>query len=1201
MRQGELFALPERFVTRVEELKDSGLSPSLAALLLQVELGFALMEYLNLQDEPVVAVWAILSGMPMRHPRLQLLTDEQRRAIANARQIIPDSARFAWLNAVRSYICDIDIDLRNYKLDRSCLDTLEDRIIHAAKSNPITHPANQAVYDHCLSCQLSFDVHNYKTVKAKTAYRFEARTEKETTFTSVSFSDNHLAAAPSLPSPWLEATCNKSLFSFNIEDLLEEATYLDEREEDLSQRFSWKDADKGRWVKRFRKISFHKVNEAGELGDRNTEPVTIDGFTHLAGMVAAGKTTLSTLLAVHILRKHPDRRLTIVVGDVQFAIRLANQINGWFCDSPERDSPVAVPLLGRSGRDTHLKAFYASQDYQTYLSREQPHWGDRWLGTACPLQVLLEPTVLRDQLDGRPLTPGTEPCHSLKKLSPPLGEPASFHLCPFFAKCPSQQTYFDMPSARVWITTAGGMAMGGLPRHLDLRRIKLGELVYEHSSVVIFDEVDTIIKWFDDVYAETVTLANGKDGVFDTINIKTERYTTLKRVRPPLTVKWTTAERHAQTIITATLISLNQGSARKLLRQWTQRGYFTPNTLFYKLARRMAGLEELDVSGLSEEKREQNEAAVEKIVQHFHTLLEKRNPLRDRLSADPKGDPVDGLTSLMQNINTTGESATNFDIHRACKGWINRFFPETKQRLKMLQEELSFRLISPRRRRRSQSSDDNKVDTIEELAYRLQFALTITLLDLHTRSVFYQWQHRPYEIDDDPPHRRMPAGMLNVLPLPLTGRQFGTYYSQHGEDNSSFDDSDPLSMFAYTNIGRWYVLNFHRLLTDFDGKKGPNVLALSGTSYLPDSTQFHVGTQKEKPYGVLMPDDSAKAAIADSLFEFSPQYDAENVPIRFSGRKETEKPKLLKEMVRSLTGNDGRGHLGQTLKELKRLGQSEPERWADRDRILLLVNSYEQSLWAAQSMRNCWTSLKGEIYHLVSSNGREDPYQNQAFADTQSGALSRNDIESFGQTNGKILIAPISAIGRGFNILNDSGKAAFGTVYFLTRPYPHPHDTQRIAQELNRRALDWQADPDFVAWEEDGIQKRAEAVRQCATRYWRLAEYRSYYSTLRSDEELRANPRRDLAATTAGVLIQAVGRLIRGGVPFHAYFVDAAWAANFARDQTPETPETSLLAAIIDLLEDYVNEDPICQALYGPLADAIAAIENFERKPNKHS
>lgn len=51
--------------------------------MLQVELAFALMEYLQLDDEPVTAPWAILSGMPLRHPRLQNLNQMERRAIAD--------------------------------------------------------------------------------------------------------------------------------------------------------------------------------------------------------------------------------------------------------------------------------------------------------------------------------------------------------------------------------------------------------------------------------------------------------------------------------------------------------------------------------------------------------------------------------------------------------------------------------------------------------------------------------------------------------------------------------------------------------------------------------------------------------------------------------------------------------------------------------------------------------------------------------------------------------------------------------------------------------------------------------------------------------------------------------------------------------------------------------------------------------------
>lgn len=525
MRQGNQFVPPSSFNTRVKELEERGLKRQLAELLLQVELGFVLMEFLHLDDEPVTSVWAILSQMPLRHPRLQNLTEAQRQAIANARQIIPYSARFSWLSALRSYIQDLPAEHRNYRLTVEHLQDLEQRIVNACKD--LQHPIHQNLYERCLSTQLDFDLRKYEQVEADTNYQFEASTGQETVTVPINFTQEQLEGRQPVSLPWFPSACSRAPFLLNIGDLYDDAVYLDEREQALAQRFGWRETDKGKWVNRFHKISFHKIQEDGALGDRNIDLLELDGFVHLAGMVASGKTTLSLLLAVHILRHHPDLRLTLVVGDVQSALRLANQINWWFHDNPENDDPVALPLLGRSKRDAHLRAFYASKDYQDHCQREQPHWGDRWLGTACPLQGLLEPSKIGEYLDGKPIILGAEPCHLLRKAAPSgrkrNNTPGKPHLCPFFGNCPSQQASRDMPIARIWITTPGAMAMAGLPRHLELRRIKLGELVYEQSNIVIFDEADTIIKWFDDIYAEAVTLTNGKDGVFDTVNIKTEQ------------------------------------------------------------------------------------------------------------------------------------------------------------------------------------------------------------------------------------------------------------------------------------------------------------------------------------------------------------------------------------------------------------------------------------------------------------------------------------------------------------------------------------------------------------------------------------------------------------------------------------------------------------------------------------------------------
>ena len=242
-----------------------------------------------------------------------------------------------------------------------------------------------------------------------------------------------------------------------------------------------------------------------------------------------------------------------------------------------------------------------------------------------------------------------------------------------------------------------------------------------------------------------------------------------------------------------------------------------------------------------------------------------------------------------------------------------------------------------------------------------------------------------------------------------------------------------------------------------------------------------------------------------------------------------------------------------------------------------------------------------KVKNLVNDN--LEPEKNSK---PNSKELKRADIEIFAQTGGKILIAPMSSIGRGFNILNSNGKAAFGAIYFFTRPYPHPNDTTAIAQELNRRAYDWLDKEDFIVWQQgDGIAGSAELLRKTANNYWRSVEQRSYYRTLRDNPDWCAFPRHDLAATTLGRIIQAVGRLIRGGVPFHGYFIDSAWADNSAKrlaakrigDDTSQmendSEENSLLVAMIDRVWYYsADENSVGKALYEPLAEALGNIKN---------
>ena len=189
----------------------------------------------------------------------------------------------------------------------------------------------------------------------------------------------------------------------------------------------------------------------------------------------------------------------------------------------------------------------------------------------------------------------------------------------------------------------------------------------------------------------------------------------------------------------------------------------------------------------------------------------------------------------------------------------------------------------------------------------------------------------------------------------------------------------------------------------------------------------------------------------------------------------------------------------------------------------------------------------------------------------------------------------MQAIGRGYNILNSKGKAAFGAIYFLTRPMPAPADTQVLASEMNRLTLEWFNDLSLPIWQRPGIYEKFCDIRRDATERWRKAERRRFYRQLDHDPQKPLySERYDLTATTAGYIIQACGRLLRGGVPFHAYFVDAAWAPLYARQPLSfkETPETSMLAGMMEILSRYV-QDPIGKALFGAIVEALNKIQDF--------
>src|SRR5690606_35416616 len=94
---------------------------------------------------------------------------------------------------------------------------------------------------------------------------------------------------------------------------------------------------------------------------------------------------------------------------------------------------------------------------------------------------------------------------------------------------------------------------------------------------------------------------------------------------------------------------------------------------------------------------------------------------------------------------------------------------------------------------------------------------------------------------------------------------------------------------------------------------------------------------------------------------------------------------------------------------------------------------------------------------------------------------------------------------------------------------------------------------------------------------------------------------------------QASGRLVRGGVPFHCFFVDASWAprsaafiASRSHSESPtedvdmDNPTTSLLSAMIACLLNY-TEHPIGKQLYEPFEGLLDMVDFWHNPYNEES
>jgi hypothetical protein len=1113
-------------------------------LLFQVELGLYLLEHLDLYDEPVTVLWIVLSGLPIEHQRLPRYGTNGYVPVATARALLPFAGRLAWENALYDY-AKLPVDARAYDISIEREESLDRQLVATARSSR-RFPYRFDTYAHTLH-QPPSDRHLDRVYAEAGEYEFDAYTRGDGTdivrakvhFTLTS-STIERAQCQDYPA-FSDRERQRAAITIPFAELRTTSEELDKRLQSLKRDVEW--------VDRFTQyIHYRTVHEQRLV---QTSHLVIDGVNHSAGMVGSGKSTLMKLIAAHTVLFQPTRRITLIVGTTMDALALAHELNTLL--APDVNTPLAVPILGHSTRDDHLRRFYTS------AIEHDEHWGQRWLATICPLQGEIQPNEMDTSL-----LPGREPCESLYVKD----KPGERRVCPLFYACPAQQTFHDLPSAPIWITTPGGLN-ASVPFQRDSRRPKLSYLVYEQSDLVIFDEADVVLGWFDDQYANQLQLWGTSASIFNRVDpITSQMVAGLERALSRGEDRWTTAQRRTTDAILNLLRQLSSEGDYEALRQWIESGSFTAFLLFARLARLLAGISDPETP-----KDDPRFSHMLQIRETYFDAMIEGDPLEIARPPSGQDDFAYRLAQIMSRIL----DARIETILSECEQWIEDVVATVTQR--RVDDLLDIFSAGPPQRKRRWVTETKRT-----LAHKLTFALAVALLDRNLRIVFFEWYNQPHEVSEAigiQPYRPETLPFADVLPLPATGRIFGTYVQQTGAENGK---SDSLARFEYGSIGRWLLLHFHELLGHL-GRPGPNVLLLSGTSWLPGSTRWHVdipisGLLNANPVNVEMIREK-------STFTFLPQFETDSgtrAPIYISG---SEDPPLdLRRMARSL-----RRDLRDALRSLEERARTD-DSWKHRDRLLILVNSYDQAALFADELARYWDiHRRDEILFVRRNTAGEDvaTYSNPS-------SIQRSEIEDAGASTARILVAPVGAIGRGYNILDPrTNKAAFGAIYFLIRPMPVPYDVQAVAAELNARTLQWCSEARSAVWHHARLHETGIALRQHAKAYLSRAELRQGYRTLYREPLAY----RDHAVTTFGKIVQACGRVLRGGVPYDAFFVDAAWAPVTAEamavgDTTHETPETSLLVGVVREMSRLVDEGgELGKALYEPF-DALLETRNLQ-------
>lgn len=833
--------------------------------------------------------------------------------------------------------------------------------------------------------------------------------------------------------------------------------------------------------------------------------------------------------------------ITLVVGDVMSVFQRIHLFR--------QLGLKAAPIIGASNRKRHRKRLHRVLTTEHAVHpMQQEHEGFDYTGTVCLLNGLQKHQPPR--LDMPPCLnllslPGRELLEQ-EDWAEQKDEDQRRYACPLYSACPYDQAQHDLVESPIWVATPAGLIYTHVAPQIHPERMSFLEMVYHYSDLMMVDEADRVQMQFDALFSPSLTLVGGeKENWLGNLLSKVNHILDQEHWEPMKHADVPTWYRALNDAGGALSILYSLLLTEPAILSWVtqERDYFNGLTLLEQLT--------IDICGIP---KEPGKAA------HDDPRFEAFWPPFEDFIHDPLGEKDNHpLADLARQLLAIEEDAANARL----RAWLQQ-----------------------------QPSAPQDREALREYTLRLKFALMVQVLAESLNTLVLKWKQVEVILGLEGSGSLLfyspPDDYAPLLPDAPMGNVLGFQYLRPRDNPKGAGD---LRCFRCMGVGRWLLQHCHDFLSS-DGISGPHTLLLSGTSWAGRSPSYHLQLPVT---GVLLPPHKEVEAIAGSVFTLDLQYNSQNQPIAISGKRGQKRKNALHEMLDELSREQHPGSITLPSK----LESKRDELPEDRQRILLVVGSYseaEEAFLYLQSKRPDWSE---QMAYLVSDD--------QEFESEWQGKdprLRRGLVSQFIKTGAWLLIAPLLAVERGHNILNDEGKAALGAVYFLVRPHPRPDDISYIISHMNAWYLQHHADANWLAILHNQGQPTLEDITQRfrgqAFKEWRrLLRTPLIYSTLKGNDLLA------LIWTQLVAIWQVIGRLVRGGCAAQVVFCDAKFAPQIAKLEVDETERTSLLIGMKTVLQPYfrpesshsTRERDLVRILYEPMYKALERLENSYGQP----